>query len=226
MYTPRKSSRRALARIHNAIQAGFGYGWTEGGDAGGGGAEKKPDDKAKSDAEKPLTGEALAQALKMIGEDGKKSLIADARRQWESEAADKARVAKEAADLEDAKKKGEWEKLATEAQAKLANVERERKVEKSMILAAGEHEGYPLTVFEKYVMPGVLTGIDAKATDADIDKAVTAAVKQYVDDNPRQVKGNGGAPPPLPSTANRGIAANRNNQRQTPRQASVASSRF
>jgi hypothetical protein len=125
-------------------------------------------------------------------------------------AAEAQRQKDEAAAAEDARKKGEFEKVANTEKANRERAERERDEAR---LAARTAEvridlrDYLADKFPDYakaadwIMPAVKFALDTKP--ADVTKSIEAAVKKYVEDNPR---GRGtAAPGPLgansPATA-------------------------
>lgn len=233
MRTTRFSSPRALARIHNAVKAGlFGCAAEDAGAAGGSGAagaqEKKPDDKGKQE-EKGKAGEPEKLSLTQAELDAKlRDARADEKRKLDAAAQKK----KDDDDAAAAKEQGKFEKLYNDEKGKRETAEtvleterRERKVEKALRSAAAAHEGYPADVFDKYVMPTLLTGIAADASDEAITLAAKNAAADYVKDNPRQPKG-GGPPPPLPRQPQRPGQPNGKERQQPARELSTASRRF
>ena len=196
-----RKSRRALSRIHAAIQGvtGYAYNADPAGAGGGGGGSTEP-----------AKGQQQPAAGKPDGDDGKLTLtkaeldaqIAAAVKAQQDKADAKAKKEREDAEAAEAQKRGEFEKVAaTEkskreaAEAERDALKRERAVERALTTAAAGHDGYPLTVFTEYVQPKLLTTLAPDADDAAIAKAAKEAVEKYVADNPRQPKGGAGAQP-------------------------------
>lgn len=164
--------------------------------------QPKPGDKTPPPAEDRLTLSPAELEARIQA-----ALAADRRK-----AEDKAKKDREAAEAEEAKKRGEFEKVANAEKAKREEAERERDalrrertVEKALTKAAAEQEGYPLSVFEEYVLPKLLTTLPADADEDAVAKAAKDAVAKYVTDNPRQAKGGAGAPPATARAGTRGV---------------------
>lgn len=108
--------------------------------------------------------------------------------------ADKLKADKDAADVEDARKKGEWEKLATAAEKRATDAEQiANALRLSTTLTdhlAADHPEY-LTK-KKYIEPMISKGLTGDA----LITAVKTACAEFVNDNPIQARpGGAGAPP-------------------------------
>jgi hypothetical protein len=172
-------------------------------------ADKSPDkapDKPKVDAtgKKPeLTEEERVEAR--VQERLKAERLKDEQKAQK----DKAR-----AEEEEAKKRGEFEKLhaAEKAAREAAEQERDRerlskRVIRALTAEAGKHAGYDAAKLEAYLHDRIVAGLKVDADDKAVGSVVAEAVKQFVADFPLSVKG-GGAPPaqqnrlPVPAKTN------------------------
>lgn len=153
-------------------------------DAGGEGEGNKGKPEG---ADEPLT--LSKSELQKLIDDNRK----EAEQAAENKLAAKAQKDREAAEAEEAKKRGEFEKVAEKeraradaAEAKANNLERSIKLRDHL---AEKHPEYSANA--KYILPMIPTDVEGD----DLDKAIANAAKQYVDDNPRTPKNPGGAPP-------------------------------
>lgn len=173
--------------------------------------QPKPGEQKPAEDKLTLTKDELQaqiQAALTADREKREKAEAKAREEAERKAAEEQGKFKELADKERAEK----ERLAAEVRTlRVAATLRDHLAEK--------HPEYVGTA--KYILPLV----PADADGDELAKAIESAAEQYVKDNPRQAKG-GGAPAPLPRTPNRANGSGTHNQPRTPRQPSVASSRF
>lgn len=114
------------------------------------------------------------------------------REKWDADQARKAEKEKTDREAEEARKRGEWEKLANDEQTKREIAEQEREAlkldlkGKDVDLRLRDHlaEKHPdYIAVAKYIRP--LIEFDAETNDADLDKRIATAAEQYTKDNPR-----------------------------------------
>lgn len=202
---PRQTRKRALSRIHAAIQDALGHAYNAdpAGAGGGGGGNPPVDPPKKPDEPKKLelTEEELQSRIKSALDDQQKKADQKAQKEREDaerKAAEEQGKFKELADKERAEK----ERLAAENRTlRVSSALRDHLAEK--------HPEYVGTA--KYILPLV----PADADGDELAKAIESAAEQYVKDNPRQPKsGGGGAQPATQRVAGRGIAQSpQNNDR-------------
>jgi hypothetical protein len=205
--------------------------WTPENDpAGGGGGDKKGDKGGEQQGDKLSLTPAELQAK--IEEATAKAL-----RDAESKAGEKSRKEREAAEAEEAKKRGEWEELATKEQQKRTQAEeRAAQAERRAQLAevnvalrdhlADKHPDYLANApdimlhVEKHLAP------DAKPTD--VAKVIADEAKAFADRTPRKVSSGGGvsASPRNGLPAGTDVKKKANGQQQHQAMAGVAASQF
>jgi hypothetical protein len=179
-------TRNATRMIGLAAMAGLGlhYAAAEDTVAGGGGADKKPEDKPADKKPEPkkieLTEEELAKR------------VADALATERKKTDDERERAKAEAAAEDARKKGEFEKLyqgeagrvkELEGQAKTLKLDL-RKKDAALLLQrhlAANHKDYVENDVD--ILPHVQ--FDADTTDDDLAKRIKDAAKAFVDRTPK-----------------------------------------
>lgn len=171
--------------------------------AGSGGAPPKTDPPAPKKIE--LTEDELNTRI-------------EAAKQSERDAATKAKkTADDAAAAEEARKKGEFEKVANTEKEKRETAERENASLRIDIAIRDHLADEKLRDYAgcaKYIKPQIDV---AKASDpSKLAEAITAAVEQYVKDNPRSLAGK----PPVPPGRSGGAPGNK--QQQTNEQATAA----
>lgn len=107
-------------------------------------------------------------------------------------AEEKAKKDREAAEAEEAKKRGEFEKVAGAEKDRADKAEREvRTLRQSIALRDHLAEKHPDYIgCARYIAPLIPADVEGD----DLAKAVEKTAAQYVKDNPRQTKGRAGAP--------------------------------
>jgi hypothetical protein len=229
---PHATTAKADLLPRAAFRPGPSFHYAKDQDAAGAGDVDKPDDKGddgkSKDKGKPAPTPSPEEEIERRAEEKAQAKLAAEREK------DRKKAEKEKADAyaEEAKKRGEWEKLATrekeqreEAEARAVRAERSEQVNDALVDAAAEHEGYSVKVFKTYVKPIVMSELADDAKPEDLVKLTKAKVAEYVKDNPRAVKAGGGATVVVAGTRTAAKTTNGNNQPKH-REPTVASSRF
>lgn len=179
-----KIRRRALARIHNAIQAGIGYAYNDGGEGAGGGGTKP---EAKPEAKPVAVAVPVTLGLTQADLDQR---IADALADQQRKADDKAAKEKGDREAEEARKRGEFETVANQEKTKREAAEARVKsleLDKALRDHLAEHK-------PEYAKAAGLISKIVDAGEADTDKAVKAAVAEYEKSLPEKPRGSAAVP--------------------------------
>lgn len=167
-----------------------------------GGGDEGQKDQTKEGADKGKAHEPTKLTLTEAELQAKIEAALNADRQ---KAESKARKEREAAEAEEAKKRGEFEKLAsTEKQradaleARALNAERTVLVNDVFAKVVSANEGLSFDALNEWVRPKVLAALSADTSPEDVTKQAKTLAEKYAKENPPKAKGRAGAPGELP----------------------------
>lgn len=160
-----------------------------------------PKGKAKGGKEEPTDPDTITLTRAEL-----KAQIGAAVAERDRKAEDKAKKDREAAEADEAKKRGEFEKVASaekdradKAEARALAAERSTLVNDAFAEVLSANEGLSLAALNKWVRPNVLAALTADTEPADVTKQAKQLATDYAKENPPKTKGRAGVPGDMPN---------------------------